>query len=719
MSESERKKTELLDQCRSFALCRNVLAAYSSQAQLDSLNSIQEKNILFEAATKDDGNSSTKSYNPSCRQVDMRGMVIQSVEDIFTAAASANRHLGTVLNSLESDCGLSPGSIIVAPLKTKDAIMNKAKYDYNNRSPGPPIAWCLDIVRGSVICSTVEEIDKVVKHLCTKSNMTILRLKNRFKNPLVNGYRDLLINAKLLLNPQGTYYHTVEIQIHHRGLKELSTQQNAYGLYEYFRRFFAHLSSSSSDSTADGGERHTLAKIQVIERVGQMTSSSDWSDFVDSILKNNTTRTSTVFSGQSEVVYSSAHFTALQLLLSRIGEYSLAERVQRHALDLDVAKFGSDNHLAVIESMHHLMVILKEKKNYAGTEEICRRLIAARTAVLGVDHVDTAKTQDKLAEILFRQRMYEDAETAFYVALQAKEAVFGSEHEATLNTMDSLVDVLRAQEKFEDAEGILHVSLETREKILGANHPGTMSNRYNLACLEMKLGKWSQAEVTLKALLTSREKVHGTTHPQTTVVLDMMGQVYEEQSRFKDAEIIYQRCLQAREKGMGPDHKDTLHSVFNLANVCSKQNQPGRAAYNYYRAYRGFLVLHGEDHPKTVFVFNKSRSCLAEANRVTPQSPEEAKLHLQNNIFGPGKIVERVFEHAKECQLCMTKFTVVNREHHCRLCYKAVCQTCSPAKQHVPILNAKQHVRLCLVCIEALKRSPRIPAIYEAKSTGH
>jgi len=717
--ESERKKTELLDQCRNFALCRNVLTAYSAQAQLDSLTSIQEKNFLFEAATKDDGNTTTKSYNPSCRQVDTRGVVIQSVEDIFHVASSANRQLGMLLNTLESEVGLAPSSIIIAPLKTKDAIVNKAKYDYHNRTPGPPIAWCMDVVRGSIICNTVEEIEKAVTYLNNKSNLNIVRLKNRFKNPLSNGYRDIIVNAKLLLNAQGSYYHTVEIQIHHRGLKELGTQQNAYGLYEYFRRFFAHATSSSSGSDGvDIGDRNVLAKMQVVERVGLMTSSGDWSSFVDSILHNNTTRSSSVFSGaQTEVVYTSAHFSALQLLLSRVGEYGLAERVQRHSLDLDVAKYGSDNHPAVIESLHFLMVILKEKKNYAGTEQICRRLIAARTDVLGADHVDTAKTLDKMGEILFRQRLYEDAETAFYVALQAKEVVFGSEHESTLNTMDSLVDVLRAQEKYEDAEGIILVTLETREKILGANHFSTVSNRYNLACLEMKLGKWARAEVTLKALLAAREKVNGPTHPQTTVVLDMMGQVYEEQSRFKDAEIIYQRCVQAREKGMGPDHKDTLHSVFNLANVCSKQQMPGRAAYNYYRAYRGFLVLHGEDHPKTAFVFNKSRSCLEEANRITPASPDEAKLHLQNNIFGPGKIVERVFEHAKECQLCCAKFTVVSREHHCRLCYKAVCQTCSPTKQLVPILNAKQNVRLCTVCTEALKLSPKIPALYEAKPT--
>ena len=199
------------------------------------------------------------------------------------------------------------------------------------------------------------------------------------------------------------------------------------------------------------------------------------------------------------------------------------------------------------------------------------------------------------------------------------------------------------------------------------------------------------------------------------MLLDMLGQIYEDQGKFEKAEMVYQRTLQAREKAVGPDHKDTLTSVFNIASVCAKQDQPRRAAYNFYRAYRGFLVLHGEDHPKTIFSLNKSKSCLDAANKLTPSTPEEAKLHLQNNIFGPGKLV-RLFEHGKECNLCKAKFTVVNREHHCRLCLQVVCHSCSPTKVLVPILNAKQQVRMCLVCQVALQISPNIPQIYQPAS---
>ena len=181
----ERKKIELLDQCRNFCLCRNILDSYCVQADLSKAQAIPEKNLLVESAKRVSGKDGVKSYNPSCRQVDYRGMVIQGVEEIFSAASAANRQLGSILNTLESEVGLLPGSIVVAPLKTKDSIMNKARSEYASRSPGPPIAWCMDIVRGSVICNTTDEIVAVMAHLDSKPNILVQRVKNRFQHPLL------------------------------------------------------------------------------------------------------------------------------------------------------------------------------------------------------------------------------------------------------------------------------------------------------------------------------------------------------------------------------------------------------------------------------------------------------------------------------------------------------------------------------------------------------
>ena len=84
VDSSDRRKYELLEHSRDFILCRNLLNSYCSQTQLEQCNVITEINSLFET-----NSSSTASvFNSSLRQVDSRGVVIQSVEDLFSVATN-------------------------------------------------------------------------------------------------------------------------------------------------------------------------------------------------------------------------------------------------------------------------------------------------------------------------------------------------------------------------------------------------------------------------------------------------------------------------------------------------------------------------------------------------------------------------------------------------------------------------------------------------------
>lgn len=715
METSIRRKSDLQQRCKDFLKCRNILNAYCGEANIGDIVQLQEKSIFDHVTGK---------YDPNCRQVDSNGVVINSIDDLFSIATTTSTKLEKTLSIIIKENGLKPNSLMTTPLKSIDAIKLKAKNEYSSRLVGPSISWIHDVVRCSVVCDTVDEFLKMFKSLNSTKDLKIISIKNRFATPLVTGFRDVLIHAKLFPNVDNIkVFHIVEIQLHLKAIYELSTKQNSYALYEYFRGYFASSYGTTSSVDADGSEggvnksileANLNEKVSIITRVAQFPSATDtensssmdlWGALVDEYISEGGSK------------YTSSQLTALQALVTRLGEFYLAEKLQRKALALDLAEYGSDNDPHVIESMHQLMIVLKGKKDYAGTEDMCRRLVKARQAVYG-DTMDTAKTLDKLAEMLFRQKVYEESESTYYSALAMKESLLGAEHETTLNTMDQLIEVLRAQEKYEDAVGILEVALETREKILGRDAAITMNNRFNYSLLLIKLRRLEEAEKSLKILHDSRAKLFGSTHPQTITVLNLLGQLYEDTERYVEADAAHLKCLKAREKALGGDHKDTLTSVFNLANTAHKLNKPGRAAFNYYRAYRGFLSIHGEEHPKTMFVYNKAKSCLAESNKQPPTNQEDAKLHLQNNIFGPGKI-DRVFEHAKQCEQCDAPFTLVNREHHCRLCYKAVCHACSPTKVHVPLLHAKQHVRVCSVCKTALDVSPRIPELYNVKPSPH
>ncbi|OAF71827.1 Nucleolar protein 56 [Intoshia linei] len=59
-------------------------------------------------------------------------------------------------------------------------------------------------------------------------------------------------------------------------------------------------------------------------------------------------------------------------------------------------------------------------------------------------------------------------------------------------------------------------------------------------------------------------------------------------------------------------------------------------------------------------------------------------------------------ESTTNCFVCKSKFTLVNRRHHCRLCGNIFCNKCSQKRSHLfnALLNLKGAVRLCAMCFK-------------------
>ena len=53
-------------------------------------------------------------------------------------------------------------------------------------------------------------------------------------------------------------------------------------------------------------------------------------------------------------------------------------------------------------------------------------------------------------------------------------------------------------------------------------------------------------------------------------------------------------------------------------------------------------------------------------------------------------------KEAKECMICRTKFNMVNRKHHCRMCGRVLCKSCTPRK--MLCLDYSTPQRVCVEC---------------------
>ena len=100
--------------------------------------------------------------------------------------------------------------LVPSGLKSRERTEEKVKDDYGGR-----FGKIFDLVRASVKCRSATEVLKVWQALQKISGVEVVRCKNRFRDSLFTGYRDMLLNIRLELPGCGVF-HIVELQIHQK-----------------------------------------------------------------------------------------------------------------------------------------------------------------------------------------------------------------------------------------------------------------------------------------------------------------------------------------------------------------------------------------------------------------------------------------------------------------------------------------------------------------------
>ena len=97
------------------------------------------------------------------------------------------------------------------------------------------------------------------------------------------------------------------------------------------------------------------------------------------------------------------------------------------------------------------------------------------------------------------------------------------------------------------------------------------------------------------------------------------------------------------------------------------------------------------------------KACLRLANVTATKfaDPEQASLFLWLNTQSAVG-VGRAFRHTDRCEHCNAAITLFRREHHCRVCVRALCNDCSALRKVVVEVDPCRPVRVCDCCSEAL-----------------
>ena len=172
-------------------------------------------------------------------QMALDGAEDVSIDAVFGAAESARGPFERIMSFIVKRAGLVPDATVIfegqplcidkkhapgqhftrvtiAPPKGRARASEKIENEY-----GGEARKLVDVVRCSVVVDREDELFAVAEALAGDGDISItpdgdafevVRLKNRFKEPLFNGYRDALYSVRVRL--EGDVWHVCELQLH-------------------------------------------------------------------------------------------------------------------------------------------------------------------------------------------------------------------------------------------------------------------------------------------------------------------------------------------------------------------------------------------------------------------------------------------------------------------------------------------------------------------------
>ncbi|GMH87563.1 hypothetical protein TrVE_jg9523 [Triparma verrucosa] len=425
------------------------------------------------------------------------------------------------------DHGFTFKSLTVAPLKGRERTVEKIKNECEGN-----YKCMLDLVRCSIIVETEVQLAGILEIMLKMG--IVVRLKNRFANPLPTGIRDCLMNVRM-------GGHICEVQLH---LAPIIFEKGA--MHEFYN-FFRDLFSGASESYAAIMER-----VEALGSIGTETGEGEGSvaKGVSDLLKEGDLRR---LGGLGDIVGRD----------NGIGDDSLELVLRRRIVEILEGGGGEDGEgkLSLFDAYHDLGKIYSFINS---DEDTCKKYY--KLALEGYEELlgpDAEQTLQLTYKMMSADEMSDEEEIEkIGMILKRMKEKLGEDNLVYLETLGELGVTLMDNGKVEEAKEAILMCLAGQEKVLGDDHKDTMGTLNNLGCLyNDELEEYDMALEYYERALKGSEKAMGKNHPYTLMTMMNIAIVYEADGKFKEAVEIYQRTLEGHVSLLGKEHEDTKDCV--------------------------------------------------------------------------------------------------------------------------------------------------------------
>ncbi|KAH8064012.1 hypothetical protein JL721_8410 [Aureococcus anophagefferens] len=502
------------------------------------------------------------------RQCALHGAPAETLDELYAVAEQAFISFAVTLTAACPD-----GAVVkLAPLKGLARAAAKARNEYA-KNTAPATSWLFDIVRGSVMCATEDEIVRLYAALDADPRVDVVRTKNRFNPPCFNGfvfllsnyarvrrrrYRDILMNVAVRVQGEAReIVHLCELQIHHAPIKQSEPMHKSHVTYEFFREYFL--------GNADAVERrlNMLCALPVDD-------AENVDDLVDRVLGSNRASDTKLLLELAE-------------LLVSIAELASAVRVREKVLEIEEREYGS-GHRKVAGTLRDLGFAYGSLGDAAKKRDFLVRALAIFEREYGCDHVEVAKT---LANLGDAYRVLGDNAKSRDVLERARvieEREYGSDHVKLAITLECLGNTHGLLGEKAKARDFLERALAIKEREYAATTP--------------RLGDAAKARELFERALAIKEREYGRDHVKVAITLGNLGNVYGDLGDNAKAREFLERALAIEEREYGSDHVDVAVTLTNLGNAHNRLGDAAKARELFERALAIKEREYGRDHVK-------------------------------------------------------------------------------------------------------------------------
>jgi tetratricopeptide (TPR) repeat protein len=278
----------------------------------------------------------------------------------------------------------------------------------------------------------------------------------------------------------------------------------------------------------------------------------------------------------------------------RNGELAAAGALRRRALNIAIARFGSESPSAA-EAMVAVALVDIDRRRYLDAEPL---LIAAEIILeerVTPDHPAMAAALAALARVALARGEPAEAEA---LAERAVAIARRNPHGRSTEPLRAYGAALATRERFAEAEPVLREALGQDREHYGPEGLATARSLAQLANAELRAHRFAEALPLIQQAAAIDQARLGPAHPFVADDLLDLGLVYDGLKRTADARRAFAAAVEVLERGVGRDTPRVAYAELELARLDRQDGKEAEAEAAFKDARRILRKAEDEEHKR-------------------------------------------------------------------------------------------------------------------------